>query len=252
MSDEKFVYKFRVEDYFKKGMSYELILVKGTKTYNELSIAVNFNNEYETDCDILRTTVICDGFDTEDTRLIFIAYDIKEEKPVRFTITADQLVKYVGLQNDGTINIPPNRDDYICITRIPSSAWIKGPAENCFGSVSGNVPSFMLEHVLVKDYKRFSSNEYIIGKAYHIKAWKNHIHICEMMQDRIILEGCDGIFIGYDDNNKVARFYVVYPNGFGQTIEMRFEFTKEYIEKRDIQIIEMIIPSDYEKFTNKT
>ena len=46
MSDKKIVYKFRVGDYFKKGMPYELILAKDTKIYNELSIGVNFNNEY--------------------------------------------------------------------------------------------------------------------------------------------------------------------------------------------------------------
>lgn len=143
-------YKFRVGDYFRQGMPYELILAQGTALYNRLTCNGNgptFTNEYG-DGQPFRTTIICDGFDTDDTRAIFIYYDAKEKKPMRFTIRADVLVRSIGLQDDGTIG-ESSRDDHICITRIPTYT-VNGPTEDCFGSVSGNVPSFMLEHVLQK------------------------------------------------------------------------------------------------------
>ena len=144
-------YKFRVGDYFHQGMPYELILAQGSALYNKLTwngSGPTFTNEYGDGSAKFRTTIICDGFDTNDTRAIFIYYDAKEKKPMRFTIRADVLLRSIGLQDDGTIS-ESSRDDHICITRIPTYT-VNGPTEDCFGSVSGNVPSFMLEHVLQK------------------------------------------------------------------------------------------------------
>lgn len=235
MSDKKVVYRFRVGKYFKKGMPYELILTKGTKLYDRLSIGMNFTNEYEGDRDGFKTTIICDGFDTDNTRAIFIAYDISVMDTLRFTIKADDLVRSIGLQDDGTIG-EADREDHICITRIPTYT-ANGPTEDCFGSVSGNVPSFMLEHVLRREGEPFSPDEFSVGKAYHIKAGK--IFRGEIIQDKIIIEGCDGIFVGYAENNTVARFFTAYANDFGQTIDMTFEITKQYVENWDLHITEL-------------
>ena len=144
-------YKFRVGDYFRQGMPYELILAQGTALYNRLTCNGNgptFTNEYG-DGQPFRTTIICDGFDTDDTRVIFIYYDAKEKKPMRFALNADVLVRSIGLQDDGTIG-ESSRDDHICITRIPIASYEGVPTEDCFGSVYAHVPSFMLEHVLQK------------------------------------------------------------------------------------------------------
>ena len=144
-------YKFRVGDYFRQGMPYELILAQDTALYNRLTCNGNgptFTNEYDND-NRFRTTIICDGFDTDDTRAIFIYYDAKEKKPMRFALNADVLVRSIGLQDDGTIG-KSSRDDYICITRIPTVSHTGVPTEDCFGSEYAHVPSFMLEHVLQK------------------------------------------------------------------------------------------------------
>ena len=235
MSDKKVTYRFRVGKYFKKGMPYELILAKGTKIYNRLSLGMNFTNECEGDGDRFSTTIICDGFDTDNTRAIFIAYDTAVMQPMRFTITADDLVRSIGLQDDGTIG-EADREDHICITRIPIYT-ANGPTEDCFGSNYGHVPSFMLEHVLRREGEPFSPDEFSVGKAYHIKAGKKFHG--EIIQDKFIIEGCDGIFVGYAENNTVARFFTAYANDFGQTIDMTFEFTKEYVENWDLQITEL-------------
>ena len=235
----KVIYKFRVGKYFKKGMPYQLILVKGTKIYNRLNRGMNFTNEYEGDGDGFNTTIICDGFDTDNTRAIFIAYDSKKEEPLRFTITADDLAKSIGLQDDGTIG-EADRDDYICITRIPTWVWNKGATEDCFGSKSGNVPSFMLENVLRRAGESFSPDEFFVGKAYHIKAGKNQEdQPWFSIQDRIVLRGCDGIFAGYAEDNTVARFLTAYPNDSAPAIDMTLEFTTRYVEKWDLQITEL-------------
>lgn len=231
----KVTYRFRVGKYFKKGMPYELILTKGTRLYNQLSLGVTFTNEYEGDGDGFKTTIICDGFDTDNTRVIFIAYDSEEEKPLHFTIKADDLVRSIGLQDDGTIG-EADREDHICITRIPTYT-VNGPTEDCFGSVSGNVPSFMLENVLRREGEQFAPDEFFVGKAYHIKAGKNFRG--EIIQDKFVIEGCDGLFVGYTENNTVARFLTAYINDFAQVIDMTFEFTKEYVENWDLHITEL-------------
>ena len=235
MSDKKVIYRFRVGKYFKKGMPYELILTKGTKLYDRLSVGMNFTNEYEGDRDGFRTTIICDGFDTDNTRAIFIAYDTSVMETMRFTITADDLVRSIGLQDDGTIG-EADRDDHICITRIPTYT-VNGPTEDCFGSVSGNVPSFMLEHVLRREGEQFAPDEFFVGKAYHIEAG-NKQPWCSN-QDRMVLHGWAGIFVGYAENNTVARFLTAYINDSGQAADMTFEFTKEYVENWDLQITEL-------------
>lgn len=158
----KVQYKFRVGDYFRQGMPYELILVQGSALYNQLTCNGNgptFTNEHG-DGQPFRTTIICDGFDTDDTRAIFIYYDEKEKKPMRFTIKADVLVRAIGLRDDGTLG-ETSQDDHICITRIPTVSHKGVPEEDCFGSVHANVPSFMLEHVLqrvefAEEHKRYT------------------------------------------------------------------------------------------------
>lgn len=155
-------YKFRVGDYFCQGMPYELILTQGTTLYNQLTSNGNgptFVNECTGYFNRFRTTIICDGFDTDDTRAIFIYYDAKEKKPMRFTIKADVLVRSIGLQDDGTFG-ECSIDDHICITRIPTVSHKGEPEEDCFGSVYAHVPSFMLEHVLQRvdfdeEYERY-------------------------------------------------------------------------------------------------
>lgn len=235
MSDKKVIYRFRVGKYFKKGMPYELILAKGTKLYKRLSVGLNFTNEYEGDGDVFSTTIICDGFDTDNTRAIFIAYDTAVMQPMRFTITADILVKSIGLQDDGTIG-KADREDHICITRIPTYT-ANGPTEDCFGSNYGHVPSFMLEHVLRREGEQFAPDEFFVGKAYRIKAGKDQQWFS--VQDRMVLQGWDGIFVGYAENNTVARFLAAYINDSAQAIDMTLEFTKEYVENWDLQITEL-------------
>ena len=79
-------------------------------------------------------------------------------------------------------------------------------------------------------------NEYKIGKAYHIKTYR----YCrgETVKDRIIQEGVDGIFKGYEDDT--ARFHICYENDFRQDIEMTLEFTPEYIKEWDLKITPLV------------
>lgn len=89
-------------------------------------------------------------------------------------------------------------------------------------------------------------NDYKIGKAYHIKTDKR----CrgEIVQDRIIQNGIDGIFIGYV--NKTARFWVCCENDFNQCIDMTFDFTPEYIKEWDLKItplVEQYVPCEETK-----
>lgn len=79
-------------------------------------------------------------------------------------------------------------------------------------------------------------NDYKIGKAYHIKTDKR----CrgEILQDRIIQEGIDGVFGGYEDGK--FRFFVCCENDFHQCIDMVFEFTPEYIKECDLKITQLV------------
>lgn len=79
-------------------------------------------------------------------------------------------------------------------------------------------------------------NDYKIGKAYHIETDKR----CrgETMQDRIIQDGVDGIFSGYEDGK--AMFCVCCENDFHQGIDMVFDFTPEYIEEWDLKITPLV------------
>lgn len=79
-------------------------------------------------------------------------------------------------------------------------------------------------------------NEYKIGKAYHIKTDKR---CCgEILQDRIIQDGIDGILVGYVGGK--ARFFVCCENDFHQCIYAILEFTPEYINNWDLKITPLV------------
>lgn len=79
-------------------------------------------------------------------------------------------------------------------------------------------------------------NDYKIGNAYYIKTDK----YCrgETIKDRIIQEGVNGIFVGYEDCK--ARFFVCCENDFHQGIDMTLEFTPEYIMEWDLKITPLV------------
>lgn len=150
MSDKP-KFKFRPEDYFKTGRSYEMTMATDTRIFKELSEGHKFVNEYDGDIDgYFRTTVICDGFTGDNTEVSFIYYDEEMRMTNHFLLSADILAKSIGLQSDCKLE-SSDRDDHICLTRIPAESWKGGPTEDCFGSISGNVPSFMLEYVIQKN-----------------------------------------------------------------------------------------------------
>ena len=79
-------------------------------------------------------------------------------------------------------------------------------------------------------------NEYKIGNAYYIKTDKR----CrgEIIKDRIIQEGVNGIFVGYVGGK--ARFFVCCENDFHQCIDVILEFTSEYIKEWDLKITPLV------------
>jgi hypothetical protein len=79
-------------------------------------------------------------------------------------------------------------------------------------------------------------NDYKIGNAYYIKTDKR----CrgEIIKDRIIQEGVNGIFVGYVGGK--ARFFVCCENDFHQCIDMILEFTPEYINEWDLKITPLV------------
>ena len=79
-------------------------------------------------------------------------------------------------------------------------------------------------------------SDYVIGKAYHIKTDKR----CrgETISDRLIQDGIDGIFRGYENGR--ARFHVCYENDFHQDIGMTFEFPPEYIDEWELKITPLV------------
>lgn len=79
-------------------------------------------------------------------------------------------------------------------------------------------------------------NDYKIGNAYYIKTDKR----CrgEIIKDRIIQEGVNGIFVGYVGDK--AKFFVCCENDFHQCIDMILEFTPEYINEWDLKITPLV------------
>jgi len=249
MPAEKHNFKFRPEDYFKTGRPYEMTMATNTHIFKELTEGRSFVNECGDDaCGHFRTTVICDGFTGDNTEVSFIYYDEEMHMTNHFLLSADVLAKSIGLQPNGKL-IDSNRDDYVCLTRIPAESWKGGPTEDCFGSISGNVPSFMLEYVIQKNDDDITGDEYEIGKAYYIKAGR--VIPGYSIQDRSVICGCVGIFIGYDEN-KFARFFVAYGNDFAQAIEMKFEFSRDYIRQWELSITEMPMINHVETIENPT